>query len=207
MKKAYLPLLVLMLAGCDVVKVPEQLASKPVASIAAAPADAKSNDGQADAERQKQEAIAKAEAEARAHVNQAFSYIGSSKAATTKDAKEKLLLNAEIELNQALENNPNLVDAWLNRGVVFMALGKLNKAEEDLKKAISIDGKSSAAHYNLACLYSVMNKQDLAADALNAALQNGFSNIDSLRNDPDLSGLRKTKEFSQVLDKNKIFIK
>lgn len=194
MKKAYLPLFVLMLAGCDVVKLPEQLASKPVAPIAAAPVDAKSNDGQADVK-------------ARAHVNQAFSYIGSSKAATTKDAKEKLLLNAEIELNQALENNPNLVDAWLNRGVVFMALGKLNKAEEDLKKAISIDGKSSAAHYNLACLYSVMNKQDLAADALNAALQNGFSSIDSLRDDPDLSGLRKTKEFRQVLEKNKIFIK
>ena len=194
MKKAYLPLFVLMLAGCDVVKLPEQLASKPVAPIAAAPADAKSNDGQTDVK-------------ARAHVNQAFSYIGSSKAATTKDAKEKLLLNAEIELNQALENNPNLVDAWLNRGVVFMALGKLNKAEEDLKKAISIDGKSSAAHYNLACLYSVMNKQDLAADSLNAALQNGFSSIDSLRDDPDLSGLRKTKEFRHVLEKNKIFIK
>lgn len=194
MKKAYLPLFVLMLAGCDVVKLPEQLASKPVAPIAAAPADAKSNDGQTDVK-------------ARAHVNQAFSYIGSSKAATTKDAKEKLLLNAEIELNQALENSPNLVDAWLNRGVVFMALGKLNKAEEDLKKAISIDGKSSAAHYNLACLYSVMNKQDLAADSLNAALQNGFSSIDSLRDDPDLSGLRKTKEFRHVLEKNKIFIK
>ena len=47
--------------------------------------------------------------------------------------------------------------------------------------------------------------QDLAADSLNAALQNGFASIDSLRDDPDLSGLRKTKEFRQVLEKKNLY--
>ncbi len=194
MKTIYVLPLLLVLFGCDIGKSTEKAgasppATQPVAAVSAPPT-LKPN----------------LAAEAKIHFNQAFAYIGSAKAATGKDAKEKLMLNAEIELSNALEKDPSFVDAWLNRGVAYISLGKLNKAEVDLKKAIELDPKNNAAHYNLACLYSITKKLDLAGDSLVAALQNGYNNPESLRSDPDLAELRKTKEFRQILEKNKVFI-
>ena len=87
-----------------------------------------------------------------------------------------------------------------------MAMGKTNKAEDDLKKAQSLNPKSPDAYFNLACLYSVTNRMDLSADALDSALKNGFNNVDRLRNDPDLNNIRKTKEFKKIVEKYKFFI-
>jgi len=36
---------------------------------------------------------------------------------------------------------------------------------------------------------------------------NGFNDYDRLRSDPDLKNLRASKEFKQVLEKHKVFIK
>ena len=141
------------------------------------------------------------------HFNQALSYISSAQASDKRETKNKLLGNAEIELNKALEINPSFIEALLNRGVIYMNLGQFNKAEIDLKNGLNINSKNPEINYNLACLYSLTNKLDLAADYLDQALENGFNQIDSLRNDPDISQLRNTKEFRKILDKHKIFIK
>jgi tetratricopeptide (TPR) repeat protein len=146
-------------------------------------------------------------AEAKAHVNQAFSYLGSAKAAGKGEARDKLLDSAEIELNAALSANAQYVDALLNRGAVYMAQGKLNKAEADLIAVTKIDPKNSTAFYNLACVYSLTKKMDLASDALSSALKNGFSDVESLRKDPDLGNLRGTGEFQKILEANKIFVR
>ncbi len=190
MKTIYLLPIALLLFGCDSGK---SVQSTPPQAAAVAPVE-------------QQKPVQDKTAESKLHFNQAFSYIGSAKAAATVEAKEKLLLSAEIELNNAIEKDPANVQAWLNRGVTYIALGKPNKAEDDLKKAASMEPKNNAVHYNLACLYSTTKKLDLAADSLNLALANGFNDSDSLRNDPDLADLRKTKEFRQILEKHKIFI-
>lgn len=143
---------------------------------------------------------------AKAYLNQAFSYIASANIASSSADKEKLLKSAETELTNAINVDSNYFAAYLNRGVVLMALGKLNKAEDDLKKAQSLDPKSPDAYFNLACLYSVTNKLDLSADALDNALKNGFNNVDRLRGDPDLNQLRQTKDFKKIVEKYKFFI-
>ena len=88
---------------------------------------------------------------------------------------------------------------------------KYNKAEEDLKKAAGLKPKDPIIHYNLAALYSLQNKLDLALDELDEALENGFSNYDALKStgensDPDLKNLRKNPEYRKVLEKHKVFI-
>ncbi len=216
-KITILGLIFLFLGGCD----GQNAVQKKIAAEKTAEAERKESE-----DKQKIEALQKAAEEAtkkasqeseiaekekltneiKAHFNQAFSYIGSAKAANNEQ-KEKLFLNAEKEFSNILLKNPNHVEALLNRGVIYMALGKLNKAEEDLKKASGLDPKNASANYNLACLYSVTNKIDLAADALDNALQNGFNDYDRLRNDPDLNNIRKVKDFQRILEKNKIFIK
>lgn len=145
-------------------------------------------------------------AEARVNLNQAFAYISSAKVAPNKAARDELLNNAELELSAAIEKKPDYVEALSNRGVIYITLGKLNKAEEDLKRAVQIDPTHANSLYNLSCLYSLTKKLDLAADALSQSLSNGFNDTERLRNDPDLNLLRSTKQFSEILEKNKIFI-
>ena len=152
------------------------------------------------------DALAQKQDKAKAYLNQAFSYIASANIAPTAADKEKLFQSAETELTNAINTDNTYFEAYLNRGVVLMAMGKTNKAEDDLKKAQSLNPKSPDAYFNLACLYSVTNRMDLSADALDSALKNGFNNVDRLRNDPDLNNLRKTKEFKKIVEKYKFFI-
>ena len=144
--------------------------------------------------------------EATANYQQAFSYIAAAKSARDKGAKEEALNNALNEFSQAIKKAPSFADAYSNRAVAYMQLGKLNKAEEDLKKALQLDSKSAVAHYNLASLHSINKKIDLALDEIDAALANGFTRYDDLRNDPDLTNVRKSPEFRKVLEKHKVFI-
>jgi len=207
----WIAIAILSVSACKIETTEQKAAAKKKESEVQAKLETAQN--AADEAKKKAEETAKSaekdklEAEIKAHFNQAFSYIGSAKAATSNEQKEKLFLNAEKEFTNALAKNPNHVDALLNRGVLYIAMNKTNKAEEDLKKALGIDPKNSAIHYNLACLHSINNKLDLAVDSLDSALKNGFNDYDRLRNDPDLKNLRANKEFQKTLEKNKVFIK
>ena len=148
-----------------------------------------------------------APADAKSSLVQAFSYISSAKAATSKTAQDELFANAEKELNRAIKLFPDYAEALMNRGVLFMTIQKLNKAEIDLNRARKLDPKNPNINYNLVCLYSITNRVDLAIDLLDKTLKLGFDDYDSLRSDPDLTELRKSKEFQTVLEKNKVFLK
>ena len=144
---------------------------------------------------------------AKMHFNQGFSYIGSLEATLDQKARKKLLDSAAKEFTQALVEKPNYFDALLNRGVIYVAQGKLNKAENDYRLAQSINPIDSTLNYNMACLYSLTSRIDLSIDALDKALKNGFSEIDRLRHDSDLENVRKTKEFFTTLEAHKFFIR
>jgi|TARA_B110000114_G_scaffold75563_1_gene79973 tetratricopeptide (TPR) repeat protein len=144
---------------------------------------------------------------AKMHFNQGFSYIGSLEAALTPKARKRLLNNAEQEFTQALIQNPNYFDALLNRGVVYVSQGKLNKAEKDYRLALDINPSEPSLNYNLACLYSLTGRLDLSIDALDMALENGFNNVERLRDDADLKNSRESEEFFVTLEKHKFFIR
>lgn len=144
--------------------------------------------------------------ESKVHVNQAFSYIASAKASAVSSTRDEMFRAAEAELNAALKLSPDFLDAIVARGTLNMAQGKLNKAENDLKDALKLAPTHAVAHYNLACVYSLQNKLDLASDAIASALGHGFDDIESLKKDPDLKALRATGDWKKIMEKNKIFI-
>lgn len=143
---------------------------------------------------------------AQRHIDQAFGYIGSLEAASNDEQREKLASNAEIELSKALEYQPDNFSALMNRGVLYVSMGKLNKAEMDYRSAAVINSLDADLNYNLACLYAVTGRSDLALDALDVALEQGFDDLSRLRTDPDLDNLRDEKEFVEVLERNKFFL-
>jgi tetratricopeptide (TPR) repeat protein len=113
--------------------------------------------------------------------------------------------NAILEFQKSI-NIRSTAKAYSNMGVCYMKTGKVNKALEALQTAVRIDNCDSFAQYNLAAVYSVMDKTDLGIDALDKALQCGFSNYDAIRFDKDLDNLRGEPEFRTTLEKHKVFL-
>ena len=142
----------------------------------------------------------------RKHFDQAFSYVGSARAASDEKQRESLYLAAEKEFTNAIQLREDYAEAYLNRGVLYIAIGKWNKAESDLVKAREIEPDNADVSYNLACAYSLAGKLDLSLDALDEALRLGFNNADRLRNDPDLAALRSLKEYKTILERHKFFL-
>lgn len=140
------------------------------------------------------------------HFNQGFSYLGSLEVASSEKQRDRLLENAEKEFSLAIKKNPQYFEAFLNRGAVYLTQGKFNKAEQDYLQASKLKPNDKSLNYNIACLYSKIEKIDLALDALEKSLESGFDDIERLRNDADLDNLRKNKEFNALLEKHKIFL-
>ncbi|MBF0338569.1 MAG: hypothetical protein HQL05_12155 [Nitrospirae bacterium] len=149
--------------------------------------------------------------EASRHIQEGFRWIALAKnSGNNKTAFGESMDNAINEYTKSIEidsGDEKLIGkAYEHRGTAYMVINKRNKAEEDLKKAAKLLPDSFSVYYNLACLYSLENKIDLALDSLDKALANGFQEYDLLRGDSELKNLRKSPEFKKVLEKHKVFI-
>ncbi|NJM68673.1 MAG: tetratricopeptide repeat protein [Acaryochloris sp. RU_4_1] len=78
--------------------------------------------------------------------------------------KQKDLQGAMRELNQAIQLDPSLADAYTLRGVLFMGEKKYQKAIEDFAQVTHLQPKSAEAYMNLA-------KSQLMLKDYRAALQ------------------------------------
>jgi hypothetical protein len=54
------------------------------------------------------------------------------------------------------------------------------------------------AHYNLACSYSLTRQCDLAAEALNTAINLGYDDFKGMAKDPDLQYLREHAGYKKI---------
>lgn len=143
---------------------------------------------------------------AKANLKQGMSYISIAKNAQSKGIRNENIENAIAEFTNAMNKDPNYAEAYSGRAGAYMLQGKNNKALDDLKKAKEIKPDSASIRYNLACVHSLMSNTDYGLDELDAALSKGFNDYDSLRKDPDINNLRKSKEFKKILEKHKVFI-
>ncbi len=143
---------------------------------------------------------------AKANLKQGMSYVSIAKNATSKGIFNENVENAIAEFTNAMNKDPNYAEAYSARAGAYMLQKKNNKALDDLKKAKEIKPDSASIRYNLACVHSLMGNTDYGLDELDAALSKGFSDYDSLRRDPDINNLRKSREFQKILEKHKVFI-
>jgi hypothetical protein len=144
--------------------------------------------------------------EVKSHIKQGLSYVSVAKNANSPGIFNENIENAINEFSNAIKKDPNYAEAYSNRGVAYMMQKKYNKALDDLKKAKDLKPDSANIRYNLASCHSLMGSVDYGLDELDAALEKGFNSYDSLRKDPDISNLRKHKEFKRILEKHKVFI-
>lgn len=78
---------------------------------------------------------------------------------------------AEIELQKALEAEPDNVTALVNYSVALVNLKKFPEALQSLEKAVALDSRNTNARYNLAIIYSASGRHFQAIPHLKAILE------------------------------------
>ncbi len=72
-------------------------------------------------------------------------------------------------LDKALEEDPNYIEAILNKGVMFVNLREYNEAVSCYNKVLSLQPKNAAAMYNISLVHARQGKSSEALGALEEA--------------------------------------
>lgn len=91
---------------------------------------------------------------------------------------------------EALEIDASLPEAYNGVGVTYRMRNDLPGALGWYKKALAVDPDFGDAYYNMACVYALEGKKDLALRYLQIAALNGYATAGGMDEDPDLEGLR-----------------
>lgn len=80
--------------------------------------------------------------------------------------------------------------------------GRLEDSVKAYRMALKSEyHKSHLVHYNIACAYSRMKKEEAAYRYLEAAVKNGYKSFDRLKKDSDLEYLRSRPDWEDFLEK------
>jgi membrane associated rhomboid family serine protease/regulator of sirC expression with transglutaminase-like and TPR domain len=95
------------------------------------------------------------------------------------DYQERDELAPAIEAyTQALDLDPELVQAYVNRGLAYFRQGQLGPAIADFDRAIDLDPREGLAYYNRGLAYATAGQYEQALHDLSAAIQSDPGNAD-----------------------------
>lgn len=86
-----------------------------------------------------------------------------------------------------------------------LAAGNFRNMEEICAVAVKLFPEDPTWHYNLACSLARNAKHPAALDALEKAVEFGFTDADKIREDSDLATVRRDPRFAAILDKAKFY--
>ena len=104
-----------------------------------------------------------------------------------------------VALERQLEMVPEDARARILLATNYAHFKKNDAAMRELKKALTLRPNDANILYNAACTYGVMEKKAEALDLMRKMKDNGFSQLDWARRDPDLACLHNDPEFLALL--------
>ncbi len=104
-----------------------------------------------------------------------------------------------IALERQLEMVPEDARARILLATNYAHFKKDDAAMREVKKALTLRPNDANILYNAACTYGLMGKKSEALDLLRKMKENGFSQLDWARRDPDLACLHNDPEFLALL--------
>jgi len=118
-----------------------------------------------------------------------------------KRSKAQDLLDFEIVFyEKLLHAYPDFVDALIPLGGAYTRRGLYEKGLQVDLRLTRLRDHDSLTWYNLACSYSLLNRVDESLDALRRAFALGYSDVAYLNQDADLTNLRRSPKFRQLLE-------
>ena len=125
-------------------------------------------------------------------------------AARKLSLKEKRDLDVEIGfLEGIVKRDPSYTDALQVLGDNYTRRGFHPEGLKIDEHLVKLKPHDPMAHYNLACSYSLTNRIDLAALALEKAFRLGYRDFKWLAEDPDLENLRQDPLYRKIRAKLK----
>ena len=98
-----------------------------------------------------------------------------------------------------LERHPDYIDVLRVQGNNHTLKGRFAEGLHIDKRLVQLRPKDPLAHYNLACSFCLVKKNDLALKTLRHALELGYRDFRYLREDRDLHAIRQDPRFRQLL--------
>jgi hypothetical protein len=115
---------------------------------------------------------------------------------TTQDLRD---LDLEIGFMEGLvKRDPLYVEALLILGDDYTRRGRHQEGLGIDLRLRALRPGDCMVHYNLACSYSLTDQCDLAAEALNRAINLGYEDFDFMAKDPDLKNLREHASYKKI---------
>jgi non-specific serine/threonine protein kinase len=102
-------------------------------------------------------------------------------------------------LERQLEMVPEDARARILLSTNYAHFKKFDAAIAEVKKALNLRPNDANILYNAACTYGLMEKKGEALELLVRMKQNGFSQLDWARRDPDLACLHNDPAFLALL--------
>jgi len=96
-------------------------------------------------------------------------------------------------------NHPEIASVLRYMVNIHLGMGDMVKAREKLEWIVRIGDGTSDIWYNLACLWALAGDDSSALDALQGAVESGFTDVGAIESDPDLESLRGTERFQAIV--------
>ena len=98
------------------------------------------------------------------------------------------------------EREPQNARAQFRLGTVLHRLGKYTEALEAYRRAEQNGTPKAFVAYNSAASYALLGDREKAFESLATAIKDGFTQVDKLRSDADLNGLRDDPRFGELVE-------
>jgi tetratricopeptide (TPR) repeat protein len=120
--------------------------------------------------------------------------------APNRPAEPLTQVDFELEFfERILHRNPDYIDALRVHGNNLTLMGRYADGLKIDRRLVELRPHDPLAHYNLACSFSLLKRIDPALRALRKALELGYRDFRYLREDRDLTVVRKDPRFRQLL--------
>ena len=109
------------------------------------------------------------------------------------------LRQAKQHYEKALQLNPNFVPALNNLALVSAADKAYDSALKSFLEVLNYYPDDTETHYNVARMYSRLNKLDESIAWLKKAIDKGYADWESIKTDEDLDNVRGSEAFQELI--------
>lgn len=102
-----------------------------------------------------------------------------------------------------VRENPNFAEALIALGEIYTKKGRYEKGLAVDRKLAKLRPDNPIIHYNLACSLSLLGDITGSFQAIQRAIELGYSDFVFMDHDPDLSNLKRDQRFLELMRKAK----
>jgi tetratricopeptide (TPR) repeat protein len=104
------------------------------------------------------------------------------------------------QYKKAIQLNPKFVPAINNLALITAANKEYDKALTLFSDVLNYYPDDAETHYNIACMYSRLDRVDESIEWLKKAIDKGYSNWEIIKTDGDLENIRDTNAYMELVE-------